>query len=97
VQRPSGGRQHDQARGGREQPAHHAGGAVQLLEVVQHQQGPAITQVPGHGGSGGPVGGHVQAVGDGLPHHPGIADGRQRDKEHPVREVLIQRCCSGQR
>jgi hypothetical protein len=59
--------------------------------------GPGDPQVPGHRIGGGPVAGHVQAVGDGLPHHPGIAHSRQRDEEHTVRERLIQRGRRGQR
>ena len=58
--------------------------AVQLLQVVQHQQRPPITQVLGHRAGGGPVTGDIQAVGDGLPHHLGIADGRQRDEVDAV-------------
>jgi hypothetical protein len=47
--------------------------------------------VLGHRVSSRPVTADIQAVGNDLPHHLGIADGRQGDEEHAVREELDQR------
>ncbi len=93
VQRPSGGRQHNQGWGRlASSPATHAG-AVQLLKVAPAPAMPGgCPGESGHRVGAGLVADHVQAVENYLPHHPGIADGRQCDKEHPVREVSgIQR------
>jgi hypothetical protein len=87
VQRPPGRGQHDQVGRGRQQLGHHLGRAVQLLQVVQHEQGRAVTEIAGHHLRA--VGADAQTAGDSLPHHLGIANSRQRDEEHSVRELLI--------
>ena len=96
MQRPPGSRQHHQARRGPQQRGDHTGRPVQLLEVVEHQQRPAAAQIPGHRFLRRPVPAGIQVGGDRLPHHLGIADGRQRDKEHAMLKCLAQRCGGGQ-
>ena len=66
-------RENHQARGSQEQRSHNPGGPVQLLKVVQHEQGLAVAEVLGHHVGGGPGAADVQAVGEGLPHDLGIA------------------------
>ncbi len=96
VQRPPGCCQDHQFRCGRQQRGHHRGGAVQLLEVVQHQQGLALLQVPGHHVGVRSVAGHVQAGGDRLPYHLAVANRSQRDEVAAVRERIVQQGGGGQ-
>ena len=88
VQRPTRCRQHHQARRRREQRGDNLGATMHLLQVVQHKQGPALTQVQHHRGRLIPV--HGQVAGDGLPHHVGVADGGQGAEVDPLREVLAK-------
>ncbi len=96
MQRAPGCGQDHQPGRGRQQRRRHRGGAVKLLQVVQHQQGAAFAQVTGHHVRAGPVAGHVQAPGNRLPHHLAVTDRRQRDEIPAVRECLVQRRGGGQ-
>ncbi len=96
VQRPPGRGQHRQPGAAASSRGHDLGRPVQLLEVVQHQQRPALGQVAGHRLGGLAVAAHVQAVGQGLPHHLGVADGCQREEVHAMRECRVQRRRRGQ-
>jgi len=90
VQRPPRGRQYHQARSRGQQRGDDLGGARQLFQVVQHQQGPAVPQMLHHRSRLVPV--HGQVAGHGLPHHLAIADGGQGGEVDPVREGAAQRC-----
>src|SRR5262249_11223204 len=57
-------------------------GLVQLLQVVQGQQGPPGAQVLNDGVGGRAVVADVQRAGHGLPHHLGVADGGQGNEEN---------------
>ena len=59
VQRAPGCRQDDQLRRGRQQRGHHLPGAIQLFQVVQHQQDAALAQVTRDHLGLGPVAGHA--------------------------------------
>jgi hypothetical protein len=89
AQRHPAGDQDDHAGAGLEQADHGIAGGQHVLEVVQHQQQPALAQ--GHCQQAGQRGRvpfvHAQLPGDGAEHQAGVAQRRQVGEHHPVTEV----------